>query len=505
MAKSKDYSELASQIISYVGGPENINKVIHCISRLRFYLKDEKKAQTEKITSLDGVAGALYNAGLGQYQVVIGPAVTDVYDQVIAQLGERFSDEEATESAVKETNKQTETQQRPTNLWGWISKGFQLLIGTITGSMIPIIGLLAASGILKGFLTLFTFNLNLIDTKSTTYIIINAMGDSAFYFLPILVGYTAAKQLRSDPIVVAAIAGVLVHPTIAALWAAPTKGMSTFLGIPMNAEFFGMPIHIPQYTYSIFPIIFAAWLARPVGNWLKKVLPLSLRSIFQPLFTLFIVSAAVLVIMGPVISLISSGLAALINMLVTANEAVAGLVIGGLYQVLVIFGLHWMVVPIVSNDIAMTGHSVLNALINFTMIAQGTGALAVWAKTKNASVKGLSLAGALSGYAGVTEPAMYGINLKYGRVFWMSNIGGAVGGFLAGLMKIDMFGFTGSLIGFPSFFSKTNPNNIWAFVIASVVTIVISFVCVYLWGFSDADLTKVKSAQQKNVFKDAVK
>lgn len=505
MAKSKDYSELTSQIISYVGGPENINKVIHCISRLRFYLKDEKKAQTEKITSLDGVAGALYNAGLGQYQVVIGPAVTDVYDQVIAQLGEDFSDEEATESAVKETNKQTETQQRPTNLWGWISKGFQLLIGTITGSMIPIIGLLAASGILKGFLTLFTFNLNLIDTKSTTYIIINAMGDSAFYFLPILVGYTAAKQLRSDPIVVAAIAGVLVHPTIAALWAAPTKGMSTFLGIPMNAEFFGMPIHIPQYTYSIFPIIFAAWLARPVGNWLKKVLPLSLRSIFQPLFTLFIVSAAVLVIMGPVISLISSGLAALINMLVTANEAVAGLVIGGLYQVLVIFGLHWMVVPIVSNDIAMTGHSVLNALINFTMIAQGTGALAVWAKTKNASVKGLSLAGALSGYAGVTEPAMYGINLKYGRVFWMSNIGGAVGGFLAGLMKIDMFGFTGSLIGFPSFFSKTNPNNIWAFVIASVVTIVISFVCVYLWGFSDADLTKVKSAQQKNVFKDAVK
>ena len=504
MAKSKDYSELASQIISYVGGPENINKVIHCISRLRFYLKDEKKAQTEKITNLDGVAGALYNAGLGQYQVVIGPAVTDVYDQVIAQLGEGFSDEEATESAVEETNKQAETQQRPTNLWGWISKGFQLLIGTITGSMIPIIGLLAASGILKGFLTLFTFNLNLIDTKSTTYIIINAMGDSAFYFLPILVGYTAAKQLRSDPIVVAAIAGVLVHPTIAALWTAPTKGMATFLGIPMNAEFFGMPIHIPQYTYSIFPIIFAAWLARPVGNWLKKVLPLSLRSIFQPLFTLFIVSAAVLVIMGPVISLISSGLAALINMLVTANEAIAGLVIGGLYQVLVIFGLHWMVVPIVSNDIAMTGHSVLNALINFTMIAQGTGALAVWVKTKNASVKGLSLAGALSGYAGVTEPAMYGINLKYGRVFWMSNIGGAVGGFLAGLMKIDMFGFTGSLIGFPSFFSKTNPNNIWAFVIASVVTIVISFVCVYLWGFSDADLAKVKAAQKKNVFKDAV-
>ena len=501
MSKDKNYSALASEIIAGVGGAENINKVIHCISRLRFYLKDEKKAQTDKITALEGVAGALYNSGLGQYQVVIGPAVTDVYDEVIAQLGTEFADEDATNSAVAATG--GKEPERPTNLWGWITKAFQVLIGTITGSMIPIIGLLAASGILKGFLTLFTFNLNLIDTKSTTYIIINAMGDSAFYFLPILVGYTAAKQLRSDPIVVAAIAGVLVHPTIAALWSAPTKGMATFLGIPMNAEFFGMPIHIPQYTYSIFPIIFAAWLARPVGNWLKKVLPLSLRSIFQPLFTLFIVSAAVLVIMGPVISLISSGLAAAINLLVTANEAVAGLVIGGFYQVLVIFGLHWMVVPIVSNDIAMTGHSVLNGLINFTMIAQATGALAVWAKTKRADIKGLSLAGALSGFAGVTEPAMYGINLKYGHVFWMSNIGGAVGGFIAGLFKIDMFGFTGSLIGFPSFFSKTNPNNIWIFVVASIATIVVSFICVYFWGFSDADLEKVKDAQQKNVFKDA--
>ena len=503
MAKKKDYDALAKQIIAGVGGAENINKVIHCISRLRFYLKDETKAQTDKLSNLDGVVGALYNAGLGQYQVVIGPAVTDVYDAVIKQLGSSFADDEATEAAVEET--EAKPAPKPTTPWGWISRAFQVLIGTITGSMIPIIGLLAASGILKGFLTLFTFNLNLIDTKSTTYIIINAMGDSAFYFLPILVGFSAAKQLRSDPIVVAAIAGVLVHPTIAALWAAPTKGMSTFLGIPMNATFFGLPIHIPQYTYSIFPIIFAAWLARPVGNWLKKVLPLSLRSIFQPLFTVFIVTTAVLVVMGPVISLISSAFASVINLLVTSNEAIAGLIIGGLYQVLVIFGLHWMVVPIVSNDIAMTGHSVLNALINFTMIAQGTGALAVWAKTKRADIKGLSLAGALSGYAGVTEPAMYGINLKYGHVFWMANIGGAVGGLIAGLFKIDMFGFTGSLIGFPSFFSKTNPNNIWAFVIASVATIVVSFICVYFWGFSDADLDKVKKAQKKNVFKDATK
>ena len=310
--------------------------------------------------------------------------------------------------------------------------------------------------------------------------------------------------MKSDPITVAAIGGVLVHPTVVAIAVASTKGINSLFGIPLNATFFGLPIHIPNYSYTIFPIIFAAWLARPVGNWLKKVLPLSLRSIFQPLFTLFIVTTVVVAVVGPVISLISAGLAAIINFLVTSNEAIAGLVIGAFYQCLVIFGLHWMVIPLISNDIASTGHSVLNGLVNFTMIAQGAGALGVWAKSKKEDIKNLAFAGALSGFAGVTEPAMYGINLKYGRVFWMASIGSAVGAFTAGLMKINMYGFTGSWIGFPSFFSKTNPNNIWIFVIASVVTTIVSFLAVYLWGFKDSDVDKVRNVERKNVFKEAV-
>lgn len=501
MAK-QNYDELAQNIIKNVGGKDNVDKVIHCITRLRFYLNDEKKADTDAIQDLDGVAGAVYNAQLGQYQVVIGQAVEDVYDKVIEQLGDDVIDEEATDAAVEATG--GKQSNKPDGFFGMIKYGFQLLIGTITGSMMPIIGLLAASGILKGVLTLFTFNLGWINEASATYQIINTIADSTFYFLPILVGYTAAKQLKSDPIIVAAIAGVLVHPTMVELGEKTSKNFVEFLGVTMNASFFGLPIHIPSYTYSIFPIIFAAWLARPVGNWFKKVLPLSLRSIFQPLFTLFIVSVVVLVVVGPVITLISSGLATFINWLVTLNQAIAGLLIGGLYQVLVIFGLHWMIIPIISNDIAQTGHSVLNGLINFTMIAQGAGALAVWAKTKITNIKSLAFAGALSGFAGVTEPAMYGINLKYGRVFWMANIGGAVGGLIAGLLHVDMFGFTGSWIGFPSFFSKTDPNNIWYFVIAATVTTVVSFIAVYFWGFKDSDVKNAKNAEKKNVFKDAV-
>lgn len=492
---------MAQDIIREVGGAENVNSLIHCITRLRFYLKDETKANSATISEMDGVAGAVYNAQLGQFQVVIGPAVTDVYDKVVEQLGNGVVDEEATAAAVASTKTADSTGSG--GLIDTIKTSFQKLIGTITGSMIPIVGLLAASGILKGFLTLFTTNLHWISPNSSTYQIINAMGDSAFYFLPILVGYTAAQQLKSDPIIVAAIAGVLVHPNIVSIASKSTQHVATLLGVPLNANFFGLPISIPTYSYSIFPIIFAAWLARPVGNWFKRILPLSLRSIFQPLFTVFIVSAAVLVVVGPVITLISSGLAAFINWLVTLNEAFAGLLIGGFYQTLVIFGLHWMVIPIVTNDIATTGHSVLNALINATMIAQGAGALAVWAKSKISSVKSLSLAGALSAFAGVTEPAMYGINLKYGRVFWMANIGGAAGSFVAGLMKMDNFGFSGSWLGFPAFFSPTNPNNIVAFVVSGLVTTVVSFVAVYFWGFKDSDVDNAKDATKKNVFKEA--
>lgn len=275
MAK-QDYDALAKDIITNVGGKENVDKVIHCITRLRFYLKDEKKADSAAISDLDGVAGAVYNSQLGQYQVVIGQAVEDVYDKVIDQLGDDVVDAEATEAAVEATGGAAGGSNKPKGFFGTIKYGFQLLIGTITGSMMPVIGLLAASGILKGFLTLFTFNLGWIDESSTTYQIINTMGDSTFYFLPILVGYTAAKQLKSDPIIVAAIAGVLVHPTMVDLGAKTSKNFTEFLGVTMNATFLGLPIHIPSYTYSIFPIIFAAWLARPVGNWFKKVLPLSL-------------------------------------------------------------------------------------------------------------------------------------------------------------------------------------------------------------------------------------
>ncbi|BEI62762.1 beta-glucoside-specific PTS system IIABC component [Lactiplantibacillus plantarum] len=363
LPKAGKYDQLAADIVANVGGVENVSSLIHCITRLRFYLKDESKANDDVVRDLKGVIDVA-KAG-GQYQVVIGPAVTDVYDAIIKQIGPGFSNDSETAKAVAET---AAAAQRPTTPWGKVKWGISNLIGVITGSMIPVIGLLAASGILKGILALLT-TFNLVSPTAPTYVIINAMGDSVFYFLPIFVGFTAGKKLGADPVIMGIIGGVLTYPAIVTM--ASGKATSTLLGMGINANFFGLPVHVASYTYSIFPMIAGAWLASKLEPWLKRVIPTVLRMIFVPLFEVVIVSGAILLFLGPIITVLSTGLANIIVWVYNLSPAISGLIIGGFYQVLVIFGLHWAVIPIVANDIATTGHSYLNAIVSATMVAQG--------------------------------------------------------------------------------------------------------------------------------------
>ncbi|MEL4358270.1 MULTISPECIES: glucose PTS transporter subunit IIA [unclassified Luteococcus] len=476
------YDLLAYDIIDNVGGADNIRSVIHCITRVRFYLKDEKLANDDVVSNLDGVIDVA-KAG-GQYQVVIGPAVEDVFDAITKQLPQVDSTVDVIDDRVK-----------PTTLVGWLKYGFSELIGVITGSMIPIIGLLAAAGILKGVLALL-LNFEVITDKSSTYAAINAMSDSVFYFLPIFVGFTAAKRLGSDPIVVAIIGGVLTHPVLTT--EAAKEGTRKIAGMSLNADFFGVPYHLASYSYSIFPIIVAAWLASKVEPWLKKVIPVTVRMIFVPFFEVFIVSAAILLILGPIVTFLSAGLAAGIQGIYDLNPTIAGGLIGGLYQSLVIFGLHWAVIPLVASDIASSGHSYLNAIISATMVAQGGAVLAIFAKTKVAKIKELSGSATLAAFSGITEPAMYGLNLKYGRAFITASIGGAVGGLLTGLFHVNMWGFTGSLIGFTSFINPKDgiDSSFWGYLIASAAALVTSFVLTYMFGFTDADLDGEKTVKK---------
>ncbi len=482
------YDALAWDILHNIGGAENVKSVIHCITRVRFYLKDESKADDKVVSNLDGVIDVAHAAG--QYQVVIGPAVEDVYDAVVRQIGEG--------KAGGETASDAEPVERPSGVGGWLKWGFSSLIGVITGSMMPVIGLLAASGVLKGILTILT-HYELVDAESQTFTIINAMGDAVFYFLPIFVGFTAAKRLGADPIIVSIIGGILAYPTIAEI--AKGEPTGSIAGIATNAEFFGIPFPMASYTYSIFPMIVAAWLASKIEPWLKKVIPAVLRMIFVPLIEVFVVATLILVVLGPIIMWISTGIANGIQWVYDLSPSISGLIIGGFYQVLVIFGLHWAVIPLVASDIASQGHSYLNAIISATMVAQGGGVLAVFAKTKNEQMKGLSGSAAIAALCGITEPAMYGINLKYGRVFALASVGGAVGGFLTGLLNVNMWGFTGSLIGFFSFVNpETGFDNSWTgFWIASLAALAVAFILVYLFGFKDADLATERVVEKKRL------
>ena len=497
------FDATARDIIAGIGGADNVKSVIHCITRVRFYLKDESLADDEAVSGTDGVIDVA-KAG-GQYQVVIGAEVGDVYDAIVAQLPGLGGGE---------VDSEAEAAPRPTTAVGWIKFGFSSLIGVITGSMIPVIGVLAASGILKGILALLV-QFKVVADSSDTYQIISAMADSMFYFLPIIIGFTAARRLGSDPIVVAIIGGVLAYPSLAHManpdyivkadnpagYESPYHVVAQLGNTIFNTDFFGIPVSLPQtnaYAYSIFPIIVAAWLAARIEPYLKKWIPAVVRSIFAPLLEIFIVSILVLVVFGPIVMFISGAIASGVNAILGFNHALAGLIIGGFYQCLVIFGLHWAVIPIISQQIAgPDASSPLNAIVSATMIAQGGGALAIWLKVRNAKIKRMAGPATISAFCGVTEPAMYGLNLKYGRVFITASIGGAVGGLLTGLLKVNMWGFTGAFVGFPSF---VNPKGIdgsfTGFWIASLAALAVSFACTYFFGFKESDFETGRTVEK---------
>ncbi|WP_129045350.1 PTS transporter subunit EIIC [Companilactobacillus metriopterae] len=473
MAK-KDYSELADNIISLVGGKENIKSLIHCITRLRFYLKDESIAQTDEIRNLNGVIDV--QKASGQYQVVIGDQVTAVYDAVIAKLGAGFAGDDG---ATTDTDTSDNENKGKRNLWQLTKSGVNTFIGVLTGSMSPLIGPLAASGILKGILAILVMPQlgGLLSTKSTTYILLNAIGDATFFFLPVLVGYTAALKLKADPILTAVVGAVLVHPTLVAL-AGKSLGAIGSVNFPMV-----------NYSYSIFPMILAAWMVRELNKWVKSWLPGYLQIIFTPLIVIAIASIVTLYVTGPAIVNISKGIAAFLQWLLLTSGWASGLLIGGLYQVMVIFGLHWGIIPLVANDLATSGHSYLNAIISSTMISQGAAVLAVAIKTKKTDLKELGFGAAISAFCGVTEPAIYGVNLKYRRVFISGLIGSAVGGFITGLFHGNNFGFAGSWIGFAAFIDPNKPGdltNFYIYLAASIASTVVAFVVAYVWGYKNS-------------------
>lgn len=468
-------SDLAKEIVKLVGGKENILSVIHCVTRLRFKLRDEKMAETEKIKELKDVMTVVKSGG--QYQVVIGDHVSYVYDEVIQVLGIKPDD------AAQE-------EEEPEN-----KSIFNKFVALISGIFMPVLGLMAASGILKGFLTA-AVTVGWVDTSAGIYEVLYAASDSLFYFLPIILGFSAGKVFKTNQYLSAAIGAALVYPTLVEMY--NNGAHLTFLHIP---------VILMNYTMSVIPVIIAIYFMSKVEKLLVRFIPKSLQLIFIPLLLLLIVVPVSLIIIGPVSTYASQLLAKGALGLYSLSPMIAGFFLAGIWQVAVMFGLHWAFIPIFINNISVLGYDPINAMLYCTVFAQTGAVLAVMLKTRNKELRSLSVTATISGFLGITEPAIYGVNLPYKKPFIMACVGSAFGGAIAGMSAAKMFGgfASGGVFGIPMFI---NPEGLgwdfWGFLISLVVAFSISLILTYFFGFKDKIEEPVIQTEKPAILDEAI-
>ena len=452
------YENLAKEILENVGGKENINSLTHCVTRLRFRLKDESKANDEALKNNPGVVTVMKSAG--QYQVVIGNHVPLVYVDVCELAG------------ISNGTQQVE-EEAPQGL-------FNKLIDIISGCFQPILGPLCAAGIIKGLNALLVFILGSSFNNSGTYMILNAIGDSIFNFLPIILGYTAAKKFNVNVIVGMIIGATLCYPTIQTdTLSAAGKAIGTlpFIG-SYYTKFIGIPFVSGNYTSTVVPVICIVALAAQIQKIAKKFVPEMLQNFFVPFFVLIISLPIGLLVIGPVVSLLTTVLSNMFAGLYAFSPIVTAFVIGALWQCLVIFGLHWALVPMAMVNIGNLGYdTILPGMLGTTFAATGVLA-AMYLKLKDENKKALAIPGVISAFCGVTEPAIYGFLLPEKTPFVFSCIGGAVGGAIMGTVAVKQYVIGGlgifSVVNFIS--PKGNATGMIVSLIAGAISLVVGFV-----------------------------
>ena len=395
---------LAKQLLKLVGGKQNINQVWHCATRLRFTLKDQDKVPKEKVEALDGVITVVEASG--QFQVVIGNNVSDVYQEVV-KLEPSLSD--GTEGPA------TVTHEKMT-----FKRAFNGLLTFISGVFTPFLGAMAGAGILKGLLSLAVV-LGWLTTKSGAYQIWWAAADGIFYFLPLALAFTAAKQLKVNQFVAMAIAAAMVYPNIVALVGKP------------SIDFFGIPVVAANYTATVLPILLVVVVQKFLEPFFNRIWHESVRNILAPLCLLVVIVPLTMLVVGPVSSILSNGLATAIVSLNKSVPVLAGMILGGFWQVFVIFGVHWALVPVMMNNIALYGTDPMMPILLPAVLAQAGAAFAVFLKARDAKMKSLAGSSTITALFGITEPTIYGITLKLKKPFYCACVAGAVGGIIVAM------------------------------------------------------------------------
>lgn len=450
------YETLAKEILNYVGGKDNVNSLTHCITRLRFKLKDESIAQDEALKNLEGVVTVMKSAG--QYQVVIGNQVQDVYEQLAPLL--HAEQPQTVQDAEKE-------------------KLLDRFVDIISGIFQPILGIMAACGMIKGLNMLF-MTLGLYAETSGGYMIINAIGDALFTFLPLFLGYTSARKFGLKPMVGLVIGGIMCYPGIqssalsGSLKPLYTMFEGTMFASPVYIDFFGIPVISMDYTSTVIPVIFIVYFASKCEKLFSKFVPDLVKFFFVPMLTLLVALPIGFLLIGPVATFGSKIIAETIISIRNVSPMLAGGLVGLTWQILVIFGLHCGFIPVYINNIVTNGYD--NVMMPFFACTFATSAviLVIMLKTRDRKMKELCLPNFISGIFGVTEPGIYGILLPLKKPFIISCIAGGIGGAFYGFCNFRKFSMGG--MGIFEFPAMMEPDGAWGNLLVAVSGVLLTMI-----------------------------
>lgn len=472
--------QIAERILELSGSASNIEKATHCITRLRLYIRDESLFKKEEIS--DELGLQVIVAG-GQHQVIIGPGKVDrVYDEFIEISGLESSEMvEDDDASIADKGKEFREQQNIINKF----------IALLAGIFQPMLGILAGSGMIKG-MTALLVALNIVDGSSTTYVILNAIGDSFLIGLPVFVGYHAMKVFKGNPLIGATIGLILINPDITAFGQSEVL-YTLFEGTPISAgvqgDFFGLPFVVGfiGYKYAVVPVIIISFLAAKIENFMKKITPDSISLFMISFVTILLSSVIGLLVLGPVFAIITSITSNAFQLLLSSVPVVYGALLGGLWQILVMFGLHWAIIPlsfVQLGEYAAGNVDKLNILaasfgVSFATIGSVAAVMMI---DKSKKTNQIAIPAFLTGLFGITEPAIYGVVLPKRIPFYTACVGGAVSG--AFLSIVNNGAYTSGGLGIFKLPTFINPDisgilgqtDVWMAIIGAIIGFAVAFV-----------------------------
>lgn len=448
-----DYSTTAREILAKVGGETNIVSVSHCMTRLRLTLKDESIVQDEEVKAIKGVAGVMKKAG--QYQIVIGNDVANCYKEFL-KLGS-FGDSGSTSASKKGGNP------------------ISIILDAISGSMSPVIPAIIGAGMIKVLIIVLGW---FVSADSETMQLLNVIGDSAFYFLPVLVAYSAGKKFGANPVLVVSVVAVLIHPNFTALVAD---------GLP-TVHFLGIPVTVARYSSTVIPAILTAWVMSYIERIVDKITPAVTKNFLKPMLILLISSPIAFLLLGPLGSIIGNGLAAVLVAIQSHISILAYIIMAAAMPFIVMTGMHWAFIPVVFAALETpAGESLMLPAMLISNLAQGASCLAVAFKSKNSNLKQLAASSGVSAlFAGVTEPGLYGVTMPLKKPLIALCVSGGITGLVAGIMHVSATSFASpSVLSLPIFVSAEKANNFAMAVVCAVISVVLTFIVTWIMGFED--------------------